>query len=135
MKVKQRIVWTITTLVMGTGLIATSTNAQPPNQSDITGTNIWNNTAPIFDQDGELDPAILENARRLDQALEDAAEGCCDAVQPEAPRRFAREPGNPNPACADCLELNRLVEETEIFLDEVNRTQGARVNASRNRLW
>ena len=135
MKVRQWINWTLTTLVMGSGLMATSANAQPPNQSDITGTNIWNNTAPIFDQDGTLDPAIVENARRLDQALEEASERCCNAVQPVSPRRFAREPGNPNPACADCLELNRLVEETERFLDEVNRIQGEGVNASRNRLW
>ncbi|MEQ8752837.1 MAG: hypothetical protein RID09_04860 [Coleofasciculus sp. G1-WW12-02] len=135
MKVRQWMGWTITTVLMGSGLIAMSANAQPPNQSDITGTNIWNNTAPIFDQDGKLDPAILENARRLDQALEEASERCCDAVAPVRPRRFAREPGNPNPACADCLELNRLVEETEIFLDEVNRTQVEGVNASRNRLW
>lgn len=126
---------TLTTLVIGGGFIPTSANAQPPNQSDITGTNIWNNTAPIFDQDGKLDPGILENARRLDQALEEAADACCNQVKPVAPRRFSRQPGSGNPACVDCLELNRLVQETEIFLDEVKQIQTEQVNTNRNRLW
>lgn len=126
---------TLTTLVIGSGFISTSANAQPPNQSDITGTNIWNNTAPIFDQDGKLDPAILENARRLDQALEESTDACCNQVKPVEPRRFSRQPGSANPACGDCLELNSLVQETEIFLDEVKQIQTEQVNVNRNRLW
>ncbi len=136
-----RIKWfglVISTSLISSGLMAIPGNAQPPNQSDITGTNIWNNTAPIFDEGGELAPEILDQARRLDQALEEASDQCYNARESTTtPRRFARNPGNSNQACTNpnCQELNRLVEETKVFLDDVNRTQAEQARASSDRLW
>ena len=128
----------ISTSLVSSGLIAVPVSAQPPNNSDITGTNVWNNTAPIFEGDGELDPEILNNARRLDQALERASENCCNAAAPEpvGPRRYARNPGN-NEVCVnpECQRLSSLVEETQVFLKDVNRqVEEVRTN-SVSRTW
>ncbi|HEY9796254.1 MAG TPA: hypothetical protein V6D30_11495 [Leptolyngbyaceae cyanobacterium] len=129
--------WLIGTSLVSSGLSTLPASAVPPNQSDITGTNIWNNTAPIFENGGELSPEILNNARRLSQELEDASAGCCNASAPVEPRRFARRPGNPNEVCLspDCQRLDSLVEETRVFLDDVNRSQAQQVRANRNRTW
>lgn len=132
--------WVVGTALVGSGLLAPPATAQtnqsditggnvwtnpvPTNQSDITGGNIFNNIAPLFDEDGALDPEILSEARRLSQALDAAAARCCDAAAPVGPRRFARGPGDPNAVCnsPDCPEFNRLVEETRVFLGDVNRS-------------
>ncbi|MBE9127562.1 MULTISPECIES: hypothetical protein [unclassified Coleofasciculus] len=129
--------WVIGTSVVSSGLMATPGKALPPNQSDITGTNIWNNTAPIFEEEGKLSPAILDEARRLDEALENASEQCCNVSKPVAPRRFSRTPPDPNRVCSnpDCVELDSLVEETRDFLDDVDRLRAEQVRANRNRLW
>lgn len=128
----------IGTSLVGSGLLTLSASAQQaPNQSDITGTNIWNNTAPIFENGGKPNPEILNNAQRLSQELEEASSRCCNTPTPVNPRRFARSPGNPNDVCIspDCQKLNSLVEETKVFLDDVNRSQAERVSANRNRIW
>lgn len=128
----------ISTSLVSSGLIAVPVSAQPPNNSDITGTNVWNNTAPIFEGDGKLDPEILNNARRLDQALERASEKCCNTAAPEpvGPRRYARNPGN-NEVCVnpECQRLSGLVEETQVFLNDVNRqVEEVRTNSA-SRTW
>ncbi len=128
----------ISTSLVGSGSIIFPVGAQQaPNQSDITGTNIWNNTAPIFDDGGKLDPAILDNARRLSGELERSSDLCCNAAPPAGPRRFARGPADPNEVCISpaCEELNGLVEETKTFLTDVNRSQTEQVSANRNRAW
>lgn len=129
--------WLIGTSLVSSGLSTLPASAVPPNQSDITGTNVWNNTAPIFENGGKLSPEILNNARRLSQELEDASAGCCNASIPVEPRRFARHPGNANQACLspDCQRFNSLVEETRVFLDDVNRSQAQQIRANRNRTW
>ncbi|HBB35313.1 MAG TPA: hypothetical protein DDZ80_11815 [Cyanobacteria bacterium UBA8803] len=130
----------IGTLLVSSGLIPSPASAGNPaagNQSDITGTNVWNNTAPIFDNDGQLNEDIRNNARRLAQELDEAAEGCCNAPPSTSARRFARNPGVSNQACASpgCVKLNEVMQETEIFLDEVNRSLAEQANANRNRAW
>ncbi len=140
MRINKSIRLVIATALLGSGLLAVPANAQQaPNLSDITGTNVWNNTAPIFDNGGKLDPGILNNARRLSQELEGASANCCNAAAPAptTPRRFARGPGNPNEVCItpECEKLNGLVQETKVFLNEVNSTQAEQVSASRNRAW
>jgi hypothetical protein len=129
----------ISTSLVSTGLIAVPVSAEV-NNSDITGTNVWNNTAPIFEGDGELDPEILNNARRLDQALERASENCCNAAAPEpvGPRRYARNPGNNNnEVCVnpECQRLSGLVEETQVFLNDVNRQVEEVRTTSASRTW
>ncbi len=133
---KKWIGWVISTSLVSSGLLAVPVSAQQ-NRSDITGTNIWNNTAPIFENDGKLDPEIINNARRLSQELEEASGRCCNVSAPVGPRRFARSPGNPNQAqaCPTCEQLNSVVQETKVFLDDVNRTQAQQVSANRKRTW
>lgn len=123
--------WAIGLSVVGTGAIANPANALPPNQADLTGTNIWNNTAPIFDESGEIDPEILAKARSLDRGLEDAAASCSQSLANQ-PRRFARQPGSVN---VSCQELKNLIQESQAFLEEVNQIQGAQAASSRNRIW
>lgn len=129
--------WIIGTSLVSSGLIALPANAMPPNQSDITGTNIWNNTAPIFENGGKLSPEILNNARRLAQELADASDRCRNATPPTGSRRFARGSGNPNQVCLspDCQQLNSLVEQTRTFLSDVNRFQDDQRRESSNRTW
>lgn len=124
------------TSLVGSALSALSANAAPAlNQSDITGTNIWNGTAPIFENEGRLDGDIINNARRLSRNLEDASNRCANA-KPTGPRRFARGPA-PSEVCIspECEQLNGLVQETRGFLTDVNR-QVQEVRASRSsQLW
>lgn len=119
--------------LIGSGLSALPSTATP-NQSDITGTNIWNSVAPIFRMDGRLDPKILSTARRLARELEEASARCGNASAPMGPRRFARQPSQVT-ACTDCERLDQLVEETRAFLAEVSRSQAQQRSASRSRIW
>lgn len=137
MDTKKWIAWVIGTSLVSSGLLTLPANAQPPNQSDITGTNIWNNTAPIFESEGKLKPEILNNARRLSQELDNASDSCCNAPPPVGPRRFARGPADPNEVCISpgCQQLNSVVSETKEFLNEVNRSQAEQGKVSRNRAW
>lgn len=124
-------------LLVGSGFVALPVTAQVPNQSDITGTNVWNNPVPIFRNNGQLKPEILDNARRLDQELGNTSNRCCNAPLPTGPRRFARGPRDPNEVCIspDCEQLNSLVGETKVFLGDVNRLQSEQQRASSNRAW
>jgi hypothetical protein len=122
------------TALVGSGLLAVPANAVPPNQSDITGTNIWNSVAPIFKMNGKLDPEILSTARRLARELDEVSARCGNASAPMGPRRFARRPGQ-IALSSDCQRLDRLVMETRAFLDEVKRSQAQQRSASRNRMW
>ncbi len=129
--------WVIGTSLVGSGLIPLPAKAIPPNQSDITGGNIWNNTAPIFQNGSQLSPEIINNARRLDRELTSVSERCLNAAAPTGPRRFARGSANPNEVCIspDCQNLNSLVEETKVFLSEVNRSLVEQRRGSSNRIW
>lgn len=130
-------------VAIGTSLVSTGLLSDPAhagnraagNQSDITGTNIWNNTAPIFRGNGKLKPEILDQAQRLDRQLQEASENCCNVAVPTGPRRFARQPSNQVCESPNCVPLSNLVKETKDFLNDVNRMQADRRNASRNRTW
>ncbi len=138
MQTKKWLGLAIASSLVGSGLMALPASAQQaPNQSDITGTNIWNNTAPIFRNDGKLSPEILSNADRLSEKLGDAGNRCCNAPAPTGPRRFARGSADPNEVCIspDCQQLNSVVEETKAFLGDVNRLEAAQQRTSRNRAW
>lgn len=129
--------WVLFTALLGSGWLAVPARAGNPaagNQSDITGTNIWNSVAPIFKMDGKLSPEILSTARRLAQELDEASARCGNASAPMGPRRFARRPSQVA-TCPDCQRLNQLVEETRTFLAEVKRSQAQQQSASRNRIW
>jgi hypothetical protein len=129
--------WISFVLLVGSGLLALPAVAQVPNQSDLTGTNVWNNPVPVFRNNGQLKPEILDNARSLDQQLGDASNRCCNATESTSPRRFARGLRDPNEVCInpDCQQLNGLIDQTKVFLGEVNRLQEEQQRVSRNRAW
>lgn len=123
--------------VVSSGLLALPAAAIPPNQSDITGNNIWNNNAPIFENGGKLDPEIRDRAQNLDRELGEAAERCENAAPPAGPRRIARGPRNPNEVCIspECQQLNGLVQETKDFLEDVNRQISEVRSSSGSQAW
>lgn len=128
-------------LVIGTSLVGSGLSALPasaiPNQSDITGTNIWNGTAPVFGGETGLDPEIIDQARRLGRGLTEASERCENAAAPTGPRRIARGPRNPSEVCIspECEQLNSLARESRVFLDDVNRQVGQVRTNSGSQAW
>jgi hypothetical protein len=97
--------------------------AQPANQSDITGTNVFNSPTDFYEQLGDrLDPATLDEARRLSQDLDDAYAACQASVQEAAnqPRRFAiGTPTNTSCVSPECQRYSQLVEQIRNFLLEI----------------
>ena len=141
---------TISLSVVSLSAIALTTaiatvRAVPPQQSDSTGTNTWNSTTPIFEIESQLDPETLAKARELSQALNDAYSACVGSVETAAnlPRRFSRNPENRDSARADrvcisseCATYNRLLEETKIFLSQIDIPEEERLRAIQNlRTW
>lgn len=109
------------------------------NYTDISGTNIWNNTSPQFKGSG-IDPELVARANRLNQEAQTAYTECNNAVaaaeqQPmPTPRRYARKP-TPTPpvpqACQRLEELRSEVENLRATLADVQKSGG---DASR-RTW
>ncbi|MBD2014283.1 hypothetical protein H6F96_09890 [Microcoleus sp. FACHB-53] len=129
--------WVLFAALLGSGLFAVPASAGNPaagNQSDITGTNIWNSVSPIFKMNGKLSPEILGTARRLAQELDELSRRCGNASAPMGPRRFARRPSQVA-TCPDCQRLDQLVQETRTFLADVKRSQSQQQSATRNRIW
>jgi hypothetical protein len=109
-------------------------------QSDVTGTNTWNSTTPIFEIESQLDPETLAKARELSQALNDAYSACVGSVESAAnlPRRFSRNPENRARVCisSECATYNRLLEETRTFLSQIDIPEEERIRAIQNlRTW
>jgi hypothetical protein len=121
--------------------IAPAKAGNPVNNSDITGTNIWNNTAPVFKPGSKFDPQTLDTARTLSQNLQDAYDACqaSQANVPNVPRRFAL--GQPNSdrdkvcTTAECQSLNQLVNDTRSFLNSLNQTQLEELKKLGIRVW
>jgi hypothetical protein len=114
-------------------------SALPPNQSDITGTNVWNNTAPIFAPGQPLNPELISTARRFSQDLNDAYAACTASANAaaNAPRRFARGAENPNAVCnsPECQRLNLLINDAKTFLNGLDSSQLQQLKASNVRIW
>ena len=127
----------------------------PPTQSDVTGPNVGDyNTPSVF---GDIEEplsnlnglntlqAIIGNetdvtaiARDISQALDDAYAQCLNSANAaDTPRRFARGAGDPTAICISpaCTRLNRLVEETQIFLTNQNQIRDQLRLTSEIRLW
>lgn len=109
-------------------------------QSDVTGTNTWNSTTPIFEIESQLDPETLAQAQELSQALNDSYATCVASVEnvSNLPRRFSRRSENSDRICisADCAKYNRLLEETKTFLSQIDLPEEERLRAIQNlRTW
>jgi hypothetical protein len=107
----------ISSLVAGTVLTVANPVKAAEGFPDISGTNVWNSTAPIFRQrGGGIDPALVERARRLNQEADQAFRACDAAVlaaQPTGgPRQFLRNPQDTTAEFPEaCQRLNQLREE------------------------
>ena len=102
--------------------------------SDITGTNIWNNTAPIFDSKSRIDPDLISNINRVNRDAEAAYNACnaaLDQAVQNAPttRRFARRPLTATVevpvACQQLEELRSQAENLRTKAEEVERTRSS----------
>lgn len=124
-------------LVAGTIAISPAKADHAP---DITGTNIWNNTAPRFGGDGggRIDPALIDRVRRFNQESEQAYSQCLAAVEAAerapgggGPRQFLRNPqevAGEYPAA--CQRLNALRSERDRLVSELEGAGGAGTSAS-----
>lgn len=123
--------------VVGLSIVAGAISAAPARAdrsfSDITGTNIWNNTAPIFDTDDQLDPNLVERVTRINRESETAFNACNAAIaqtEQNGPttRRFARQPSNQTGgvpvACRQLEELRAEAQTLRTTLEEVRRSRG-----------
>lgn len=114
------------------GILTAMPAQADPSYSDITGTNIWNNTAPIFDTDGGLDPVLLKRVEQLNQESANAFQACNAAIAqleqnvPEV-RRYARQPNTQTlavpVACQQLEELRQESETLQVTLQDAARSR------------
>lgn len=100
------------------GICITPAQAEQRNYTDITGTNIWNNTSPQFKGSG-IDPELIARANRLNQEAQAAFDACNSAIveaeqqTSSGPRRYARKPAPTPPVPQACQRLEELRTEVE----------------------
>lgn len=126
--------------LVGGAMLALPARAIPTNQSDTTGTNIWNNTVPVFGGDSTINPEISNTAIQISKDLETSYAACLDSkkVAAAAPRRFAIGPNNSQEPCItqECEQLTSLVVKARAFLSGQGSTQVEQLRASRTlRVW
>ncbi|MGC1395629.1 MAG: hypothetical protein WA828_15210 [Coleofasciculaceae cyanobacterium] len=120
-------------LVMAAGLslvtaVLGATQANANSYSDITGTNIWNNTAPIFDTNSKLDPNLLESITRVNRDSETALRACNEAIaqieQNRRPsiRQFLRDSSSVTAATPETPTACRQLEQLRTQADSLRRT-------------
>jgi len=122
--------------LVGGGLWAGSAQAQVNNQSDTSGTNVFNNTAPRFPSRPGINPDTLATANRLSQELTEArnAYNTIEQEATRAPRRFARGPGEEcvNPALS---RLNEAIKASQDFLSGLDSTQLEQLRSANLKIW
>ena len=128
--------WMVGVALVGGGLWAGSAQAQVNNQSDTSGTNVFNNTAPRFPSRPGINPDTLATANRLSQELTEAR-NAYNTIEQEAtrvPRRFARGPGEEcvNPALS---RLNEAIKASQDFLSGLDSTQLEQLRSANLKIW
>ncbi len=103
--------------------------AQANSYSDITGTNIWNSVAPLLEDD-RLDGDLRDRAEALNAEAQTVYNECAAAIRaaqpdPDAPRRYSREPVNvpPPPVPQSCRELEQLRQQAIDLRREVEELE------------
>lgn len=98
--------------------------ANPPNQSDITGTNVNNSTGMNVEPPAGLDQETFNTARELSRQLQEAESACQASLSDieDEPRRFALGEADEEEVCttAACEELSRLLERAKQFLSSLD---------------
>ncbi len=102
-------------LIAGT---AYTNSVQAQSYSDITGTNIWNNVAPISGDGSQLDPELAERIEMLNRESAEAYNECNAAItlaeQNTPPvRRYSRQPNNNVAVPIACQQLEALRVEMD----------------------
>lgn len=104
--------------------------------SDTSGGNVFNNTAPRFPSRPGLSPDTLATANRLSQELTDArnAYNTTEQEATRVTRRFARGPGEScvNPALS---RLNEAIRASEEFLSGLSSTQLEQLKSANLKIW
>jgi hypothetical protein len=127
--------WVLGFALIGGMSLKTPASADQTNQSSVTGTNTFNNTAPRFPTPG-LSPDTVATANRLAQELTEAR-NAYDTIEQEAtrvPRRFARGPGEEcvNPALS---RLNEAIKASQDFLSGLDSTQLEQLRSANLKIW
>lgn len=99
--------------------------------SNITGTNIWNSTAPILDRTVPVDPALITKIDQFNQTSQAKYKECIDGIAaaeqnvPTVPPRqyLRRDPRVPYPQA--CLDLENLRSEADTLKAEVKKYEEA----------
>lgn len=132
MQAMKSISWVVGVSIVAGSLAATPARADR-SYSDITGTNIWNNTAPGYKTDGRLDPNLVARINRINQESEAAFKACDAAISqaeqqtPSGPRRYARQPAEQNAEVpVACRQLEELRTEAEQLRSSLQQTETLR---------
>lgn len=122
MRAVKFMLWATNTVLIS-GIVVASPGMAQSNQSDITGTNVFESYAPDFFELEGLDPELAARAEELSQELDEANQACIDsrAAVANQPRRFARGAQHSNALCisSECVQLNQLIEEARAFIAQV----------------
>ncbi len=141
MYMTKRIAWMsawVSSAVVGGVMLASPGMAQL-NQSDVTGTNVFESPAlDFFDIEG-LDPALADRAAELSQEILDANQTCLDdrAAIASGPRRFAlNPPDSPNAnTIPSCQRVRQLLDEARSLIAEAESQIEAVNQAVEERSW
>lgn len=135
MKTMKSIAWIVGLSMVTGGLIASPARADR-SYSDITGPNIWNNTAPIFDTNAKFDPNLMERVTQINQEAEQAYNACNAAIaqaEQNAPttRRFARRPSTETAEVpVACQQLEQLRAEADTLRSTLEEAQRSRTTSA-----
>ncbi|MEP0869890.1 hypothetical protein NDA01_08750 [Trichocoleus desertorum AS-A10] len=133
--------WLLSMLLAGGALGMTPLSAYSQEipggfNSDISGGNVMNNTAPRFPSRPGLNPDTLATANRLAQELTAArnAYNTTEQAVTRVPRRFARGPGEEcvNPALS---RLNEAIRASQEFLSGLDSSQVEQLKSANLKIW
>lgn len=125
-------------LIVGLSTIAAMSAVSPARadrffNSDISGTNVWNSTAPRFGTASPVDPELIENVTRINRDSPEALRACDEAVttalQNITVRRFSRTP-QPQEFPEACQRLESLRGESETLRVRLDQLQAERAKNS-----
>jgi len=127
----------LTTLAIATGAQAgPGPRGDNRSYSNITGTNIWNSTAPIIDDDFPIDPALITRVQQVNANATARYQECISAIAaaeqnvPTIPPRqyLRRDPRVPYPQA--CTDLEILRSEADSLRGQIQKIQEEAANRS-----
>lgn len=94
-------------------------------QSDLQGTNVWNNPIPLVDPGSGLDPAIISQANQLIEQLNDAYAdyAAAEEAASEKTRRYTRNRDSRDCVNPHAARVNQLAAQARTLLSQVDNSQ------------